>query len=178
MFPTFYNPAVSNLLQPCYFQPSQPSLHLTFCNQTVSNPLQPSCLSSFKTQLILTQVIPTLYNWAPSNILQPSCFQLLQPNLYNLLQPWCFQPFRTPFYPFVTLNQLLLNKNIINHLINAEIKTLVNSLKLIGNPDGPGASAPDLSPVSLYCISRGGKIHWIQFKFPQSPSLSNRKKFW
>ena len=35
-------------------------------------------------------------------------------------------------------------------MINSEIKTLVNSLKLIGNPDGPGASAPDLSPVVLY----------------------------
>ena len=36
---------------------------------------------------------------------------------------------------------------ILNNLINATEKTLVNSLKLIGNPDGPGAPAPDLSPV-------------------------------
>ena len=118
----------------------------------------------------------TLYN--------PAAFNFLQPNFYNLLQPCCFQPFRTqfllimynpaasnllyfpsillqpsfpqpftnPFYPFVT--QLLLNKNILNHLINSEIETLVNSLKLIGNPDGPGASAPDLSPVQVYRFFR------------------------
>ena len=43
-------------------------------------------------------------------------------------------------------------------MINAEIKTLVNSLKLIGNSDGPGASAPDLSPVHLYgCVESVGK---------------------
>ena len=40
-------------------------------------------------------------------------------------------------------------------MINAEIKTLVNSLKLIGNPDGPGASAPDLSPVCIYGFKIG-----------------------
>ena len=37
------------------------------------------------------------------------------------------------------------------------MKTLVNSLKLIGNPDGPGASAPDLSPVFIYtCPNHSG----------------------
>ena len=53
----FDNPAVSNLLQPGYFHPSQPVLNLTLYNQTVSNLLQPSCFSPFKTQLILTQMI-------------------------------------------------------------------------------------------------------------------------
>ena len=53
---------------------------------------------------------------------------------------------------------MLLNKNILNHLINAEIKTLVNSLKLIGNSDGPGASAPDLSPVILYVRKSKKKV--------------------
>ena len=55
---------------------------------------------------------------------------------------------------------MLLNKNILNHLINAEIKTLVNSLKLIGNPDGPGASAPDLSPVNNIRIEKARTKQW------------------
>ena len=87
-----------------------------------------------------------MYNPAASNPLQP-------PSI--LLQPSCLEPFTNPFYPFVT--QLLLNKNILNPLINAEMKTLVNSLELIGNPDGPGASAPDLSPVFTYtCQNHSG----------------------
>ena len=66
-------------------------------------------------------------------------------------------------------------------MINAEIKTLVNSFKLIRNPDGPGASAPDLSPVYhifpclIYLIKLSDHLmywikqsiyYWIHFLVP------------